>query len=396
MSESKKETIKLNPFAQFNLLKGEFIPPDEQGGEEIEIKTGIENTIPEVTDEEAKRLEEGTKLIEENIKKAEAKKQGGGEAVNKPDNKSKEQLEENSSEEQENATEESLDEKLNPFKGLANEWYDKGIIDFNADDPDFKESEEGIDTLITKTRDNRINKWVDSLDPEYKEFLLFVQQGGKPKDFLNVYYGNNSWEQFKADNEDSQRLVIRESLVSIEGYSEDEAEEILAEWEVSGKLESRSKTHLNKLQKYEAAQKEQLLKQQAKIAEDQKNAEKEYFENLKKDVFSKEEIMGFKLTPKLKERLWDFLTVPDKKTGKTQYTQALENNKDSQLLFALQAMQGFDINKLEKQVQTKVSNNMGKLLKNYSEKDTRTRMSNSIAPEHKDDNPFAGFKNAKA
>ena len=166
---------------------------------------------------------------------------------------------------------------------------------------------------------------------------------------------------------------------------------MIDEWEVNGSLEKRAKPALTKLQKNENMQKAELLKQQEAYANQQRKAQEEYWENFKNNIQKKDELKGFKLTPKVKDNLWEFLTVTDKKTGKTGYEKAIEEDTDSSLLFAYLAMNKFDIAKLEKQVETKVSKKYTGMLKNYSTS-TKEKISTGKSIDYTDDDPFKGFR----
>jgi len=368
---TKQEDV--NPFAGFNLIKGEFIPPVEND----EIKTDNDEIIDET--EEDKRMREADAKLAKIAEKT-AKKQ-------------KTEVEDLiESETEENADDvESDDTKDSPFKEFTRVLHDKGVIDFDDTDEDFNDSEEGLEKLVNKTIENRINKWVEALPEEYSKMLEFIQSGGTPKQFLDVYYGNHSWDNFSVDNESKQELAVTESL-RLAGESEEDIQDIVKEWRENGTLEKRAASALNKLKKYESQQKEQLIESQKAKDAQKKQEQKEYWDNFKKDLMSKEEIKGFKLTPKLKEKLWDHLTAVDKKTGKTAYQQAIESDREASLLFALQSMNNFDISSLEKQVESRVSNKLGKVLKNYT-KTTKEKISSGSSEEHDDkNNPFAGFK----
>lgn len=384
-----------NPFAQFNTLRGQFVPPEDDEtkvedvkNQEDEVKTGLDDAAvveDEATNDEQANLDKGTKLIEEQIKKQEALK-----AKKKASEEISEESEEDTQEE-EIVPENEIEE---PLKAFVDNWYNKGVIDFNSEDETFEPSEEGLEKLIDKTVNSRIEKWSNNLDPEYRDFLEYVQQGGRPKDFLDVYYGNYSWENYNIESDEAKRTVIREAYL-LAGDSQEDIDEMLLEWETNGSLEKRAKSALTKMQKHEINEKAELLEKQKAFAEAKKKQEKAQWDSFKENLMSKEDLMGFKLTPKTKEKLWDFITVPDKRTGKTGYQMALEKNKDSELLFALQAMQGFNIKDLEKQVQTKVSNKLSTLLKNTKDTGTKQRISSGHDNPHIDDNPFEAFKAAK-
>lgn len=387
---SKKDTNLENlenPFSNFSILKGEFAKEDTASTNEVDddIKTGDETII-----DEPDALADGDKALEEVIKKQEKAVKKGSKSK-EIDEEEEPIIDKNNNSSAKKPETEELEE-ASGIKEFTKNLYDKGILDFNDEDEEFEDSEEGIEKLINKTVQNRIDKWAESLPEDYAKMLEFVQNGGTPKQFLEVYYGNHSWEDFKIDNEEAQKVAIRESL-RLAGESEEDIKDMIDEWEVNGTLEKRAKPAIAKLQKYEAAQKEQLVIEQKQKAEKLAAEQKEYWEGFKKDLFSKDEVAGFKLTPKVKEKLWDFMTVVDK-TGKTNYQKAVEQNKDSSLLFALQAMQGFDISKLEKQVESKVSSKYSAMFKNYANS-TKNKISSGSSEEYREENPFSAFKNAK-
>ena len=393
MGKSKNNTTDLidNPFGAFKILKGEFAPPsdedDIQDGEEGILKEEP-NDLTETSETEEDRLKKADKALEK-IAERTAKK-AKGETIES--SQFKESNFDNDSDDSDDLDNEAGEnEETSAFKEFTKNLYQKGVLDFDDSDEDFEESEEGIEKLVNKTVGNRITKWVNDLPADYSKFLEFVQSGGKPKDFLNVYYGNHSWESFDIEDENKQALAVEESL-RLSGEDEDEIRDMVDEWRDNGTLEKRAKSALVKLQKNEAIQKQEIVEIQKQQAVKQKEAQKQYWDEFKNDLFSRENIKGFKLTPKLKEKLWDHMTAIDRSTGKTAYQNSIDNNNEASLLFALQSMLDFDISKLEKQVETKVSNKFGKMLKNYS-KTSKEKISGGSTYGNEDgSNPFAAFR----
>lgn len=393
MGKSKNNTTDLidNPFGAFKILKGEFAPPsdedDIQDGEEGILKEEP-NDLTETSETEEDRLKKADKALEK-IAERTAKK-AKGETIES--SQFKESNFDNDSDDSDDLDNEAGEnEETSAFKEFTKNLYQKGVLDFDDTDEDFEESEEGIEKLVNKTVGNRITKWVNGLPADYSKFLEFVQSGGKPKDFLNVYYGNHSWESFDIEDENKQALAVEESL-RLSGEDEDEIRDMVDEWRDNGTLGKRAKSALVKLQKNEAIQKQEIVEIQKQQAVKQKEAQKQYWDGFKNDLFSRENIKGFKLTPKLKEKLWDHMTAIDRSTGKTAYQNSIDNNNEASLLFALQSMLDFDISKLEKQVETKVSNKFGKMLKNYS-KTSKEKISGGSTYGNEDgSNPFAAFR----
>jgi hypothetical protein len=393
MGKSKNNTTDLidNPFGAFKILKGEFAPPsdedDIQDGEEGILKEEP-NDLTETSETEEDRLKKADKALEK-IAERTAKK-AKGETIQSSQFKES-NFEDDSDDSDDSDNETGENEETSAFKEFTKNLYQKGVLDFDDTDEDFEESEEGIEKLVNKTVGNRITKWVNDLPPDYSKFLEFVQSGGRPKDFLNVYYGNHSWESFDIEDENKQALAVEESL-RLTGEDEDEIRDMVDEWRDNGTLEKRAKSALVKLQKNEAIQKQEIVEIQKQQAVKQKEAQRQYWDGFKNDLFSREDVKGFKLTPKLKEKLWDHMTAIDRSTGKTAYQNSIDNNNEASLLFALQSMLDFDISKLEKQVETKVSNKFGKMLKNYS-KTSKEKISGGSTYGNEDgSNPFAAFK----
>lgn len=369
---SKEKQTEVNPFSNFTVLKGEFVAPEN----ESDITTGNETVLEDLDGLEAERIAAGNAALEKQIAKTtKVKKSEIAEEV-----------------EETNETEEEVeDTDTTGIKEFTESLYKKGVIDFDSTDEAFINSEEGIETLINKTVENRINNWSNNLPDDYHKFLEFVEAGGKPKEFLDVYYGNNSWEDFNLASDDNQKTAVRESL-RLAGEDPNDIEEIVTEWYDNGTLEKRAKSAISKLQKYEAAKKAEIV-EITKQKELQRQAdERKQFESFKQELYSKDEIKGFKITEKQKDKLWNFMTAVDR-TGKTGYDKALETNKDAAYLFALQAMNNFDITKLEKQVETKVVKGINKIFKNYSTS-SKQGISSGTTEEIEENNPFAGFKKA--
>lgn len=378
---SKKGKSEEPDFGGFSILQGKFQTPDDEDENLPDDVVAGDDTIID----EDERLAAGDKaLLEQEEKlKNKSKKVNTDEPVND---------DEDTSIEDEDSTEPTDETEVSPFKVFAKQMYEKGTLDFDDSDEDFDDSETGIDKLVNKTVENRINKFVDSLDEDYRKLLEFTQNGGKVKDFLDIYYGDKSWESLEVEeNEDNQKLVVRESL-KLAGESEEDIDDMITEWNDNGTLGKRAKSAKVKLIKYQSAEQERLVQEQTTKAEQLREQREASFKAMKDDLMKKDSIMGFKLTPKMKEQLWEFATVPDKKTGKTAYEEAIKSKTDSQWLFALQAMQGFDRTKLETFTRTKAASEMRDMLISNGYKSTKAKISSGRTDDNFENDPFAGFK----
>lgn len=378
MSENKGKAD--NPFASFSLIEGKIPVPTSDSDDDV------------VTGDDA-LLEDDSTLTEEEAALAATK----AAADKKLEEVARIQAKKNKTEvidevdDTEEDTEDLEDDVVdNGFKSAIKHLSDKGILEISDDD--IEDSEEGLEKAVDKTIGTRFEKFLQAkLGDEGLALLSYIEAGGDPKNFISTYYSDASWADYNVESEAAQKVALRESL-RLKDESPEDIEDLIKEYEDNGTLEKRSKSALAYLQKLEVAQKAELIENQKKAAEQARNAEKKRFEDFKANILKKEEIKGFKLPPKQREKLIDFTTVVDKKTGKTAYQKAIDAEADASLMFAYFAMNDFDINKLEKQVVSKASSKLSGLLKNYKTPSRERLSSGRTEIDENGDNPFEGFK----
>lgn len=277
------------------------------------------------------------------------------------------------------------------LKAFASWLGDKGLVDY--DEESFEDSEDGLRKLMSETVEKEVQNYKNSLPEDVHKLVEFVEAGGNPKDFINIYYNQSSWLDFKLEDENDHKIVLKEYLKA-QGEDEEDINETLDTYEVSGILEKKAKTALTKLQSLEKTYQEQVVEAQKKYDAEQKALAKKQYDEFKTELYSKEELQGFKLTPKMKDNLWDFIMKPDK-TGKTGLQKHNETNKNAQFMYAYLAMNDWDLSKLEKQVKNKVNSQLAEKLSNF--KDGRTKLksgqSDSFTQEKSNGN-FSAFKQA--
>ena len=303
-----------------------------------------------------------------------------------PKEETKETEEVNKVESKQENTEES-----SSLKVFASWLGDKGLVDY--DEETFEDSEDGLKKLMSSTVDREVENYKKSLPDDVHKLVEFIEAGGNPKNFIDTYYGSASWNDFDIDDDDSQKTVLKEYLKA-QGEDEEDINETIDTYEVSGILEKKAKGALNKLQAYEKQYQDQIFEQQKKYDVEQKAVAKKQYEDFKADLYAKEDIQGFKLTPKLKDNLWDFIMKPDK-TGKTGLQKHNETNTNAQYMYAYLAMNDWDLSKLERQVKTKVNSELASKLSNF--KDGRSKLktgqSDGFGSEKSSGN-FSAFRQA--
>lgn len=286
------------------------------------------------------------------------------------------------------------------YKPLVKYLSEQGVVEIDEKDIEaLKDDESALEEVIGKTITNNIergvNSYKDKFNPEVQELLKFVELGGNPKDFYDVYYGNTSFETMKVSSEDAQKFVIRQGL-RLSGFDDAEVEDELKDIEDLGKLEAKSLVHLRKLQMHEKEQKSNLMKIQQESDKIKKDNNTKYWTDLKGELDKKDAIQGFKLTQKDKDQLWEYISIPDRKTGKTKLQEHNETNKDAQFLYAYLAQKNWDITKLETAATTKATSALRSTLGQFTDSRQKLAGARDNAKEELDTtDPFGGFEKLK-
>ncbi len=374
MSKEKEEIIDENPFDGFNFLNSAVPKEVTKKTKEVKVEDKKEVTTgDDLTEEELEAL---TRVAED--QKTASEKKSKSEDKEEVETKSPEKVEEDNS---------------NEFQGFASYLAEEGLLDIEEGEK--IKNEKDLAKSWKKSVEKEVTNWKQSYPEDAQKFLDFIEQGGRPADFHKHYYGDASFEDFNIDSEENQKYVIEESL-KLEGYSDEEIADELADLIDLGKLEKKATTHLNKLKKVEKENKQMLIEAQKQYAKEQEAIRVKQWNDFEKGLFEKESIAGFKFTPKMKQDVWEYMTKTDKKTGKTKYQLDAEESNDSRYMNAYLQMVKWDVKSLEQQVQTKEVSKLKSKLSNYT--DTRQKIANapkSNIEKEDDSNPFAAFKNLK-
>ena len=380
---NEKETItEENPFAGFDLLKKPTIE------DTTEVKdTKLEDT--KVTTPDTTTVDEETAKVQA---EAAAKLEAEAKAKEEADKLEAEKLETEAKAAAEKT--EKVEEDDSTFLPFIEHLNSKGILDI-PEDFEIEDSEDGFETVISKTVESKLDKWKKAYPEDTQRYLQFIEAGGDSKQFFDIFYGDYSWEKVTTDSVEDQKKVIEVYLKDVAGFDDSEIESELADWEDLGKLKAKADTFLPKLQKKEAEGKSKLVETQKQLQEDRQKSIVEYWDTLKNDWFKKEAVKDFKLTPKIKEAVWEHMSKPvDKKTGKTQLQLNNENNPDAQFLYAYLDLVGFDIKKLTRQLETVQAGSLKEKLSKFNQGDSRSttkKVTKVVSDTQTDEDPFEAF-----
>jgi hypothetical protein len=198
-------------------------------------------------------------------------------------------------------------------------------------------------------------------NPVSKKYLDFLEAGGDPSRFMETY-AKPDYSRLTAeiitDNEDLQKKLVEEEMRS-EGDDDETIAQMIKVYEERGVLEAQALRAHKKGIKRQEAEREALVQQAGQQKQQAEQARAQAVEQISKDIMSRNEIGGFKLTDKVKRQFVDYMVKPDKQ-GLTQLQKDAQD-PDKQLLMAYLYHINFDFSALSKEVKTQVNT---KLLEN--------------------------------
>lgn len=384
-----------NPLDGFKNLAADIMPAEgleikdvQEIPEEDSISLGEDTGVKDLTD---------TKLDSDdtvNMDDTEGKKESKETLT--PDNLEiayKSEIPEGEVTEEEIQEETSQEGETSQLGVIANFLKDEGIVDFEEED--FEDSEEGFQKIIQNEISKGIEKYKQDLDPLAQEFIEYVDKGGDPQKFVKA---TSDVDFSKIDvkmisgKENLQKQLVAE-LMRREGFSQDEILSDIQDFVDGGLIGKRANRALSKLKTMQTSQRKSLLKEQETAALRKEEEHKTFLSSLKDDIDNREEIAGFSMGKKKKD-FYDYITKPDRKTGKTRLVMDSEKDEDSQLKMAWLYYNKFDFTKIEKKARTKATSSLKANLERASNISTKKLKSKTRTKATDGDIDFSLFENA--
>lgn len=373
-----------NPFSGFGVINLSPAAPSIIQAPKVEDTAKVEtgDKVVNLTEEENKeKASEATTKVEQEPKK--------------PTKKEVEYEEEEEEYETPAASSKTEEEEteVSPYRAWAEELANKGLLAYDPEN--FDDSEEGLTRAFEDTIVSQVEAYKESLPDVFHRMLEYYESGGDLRQFSKVYFEGIDWSNYDVSDESNQKAVIREAL-SMAGESKEDIDEMINEWSDLGTLEKHAKRNLTKLQRAQEEYKDEMIQYQKQQEAAQAEANRRHWESFRQDLFNKDNIKGFKLTPKQKEDMWRFITVPDKRTGLTGLQQHYQEDKDSQLLYTYLAMNKWNLDSLKREVKNEVTSKLSQSLKNIKNTDSRSKVSRGQSERFSEEGGknFSGFKQA--
>ena len=189
-------------------------------------------------------------------------------------------------------------------------------------------------------------------------------------------------------NDEEHAIVMLEQYYQLTGFTEEEVKEKISEVKTLGNVEKEARVAQRFLVKEE--QKLEVIEKQRKDKEvlDKQVEIDNYIADVKAQIDAIDEIAGFKLDTKTKDKVKDYLF----KTDKDGLTQAQKASKDPQRRLKLAILDFMDFNKkdVEIKVKTELANEYSKKVSRFTNKNVSAK-GTTIDAQEKTDGLKPGF-----
>jgi hypothetical protein len=232
---------------------------------------------------------------------------------------------------------------------VVSEILDKLGYDLEGDNYD--DTSEGLanmtEDIASKIADDRIDEVLEAF-PLVKKHLDYVLAGGQSQNFMEAYDPNLDYSSINIEQDDyrSQKAILGDYL-ELKGHDNEFIEEMLGDFEDTGKLYEKSEAARSALAKHQTQQRDQMLEQQQRQTNAQREKVEDFWSNVSETIDDADSFAGISVPKRDKNKFFDYLSTPVTKEGYTQ-RDVDHSNADMDIKLAIDYLMytGFDLSNL--------------------------------------------------
>ena len=189
-------------------------------------------------------------------------------------------------------------------------------------DGEYEDTADGLAEMTKdvadKMADSRIDEVLENF-PLVKKHLEYVLAGGESNNFMQAYDPRSDYNQIALAEDDSRsQKAILSDYFATKGHDKEFIEEMLEDYEDSGKLYGKAEQARQALGKQQAAQKEQIVSNQRQEFESQAQEQQEFWNGVSDTISNSKEFAGLTVPEKEKSKFFKYISTPINKEGQTQ------------------------------------------------------------------------------
>lgn len=204
-------------------------------------------------------------------------------------------------------------------------------LGWNLDDIDEKDrplnTEDLANYFAEVVRQNSVPTYADERIQALDEY---VKQGGKFEDFYAKQQEALTLDTIDLEDENNQKAVVREFMKHA-GYTDEQINKKITRYEDSDVLYDEAEDALDRLKEIRQQEVEEATRQQEKLAKQQEQQSREFFDTVSKDIQGLTNIRGINVPKEDRKALFDYIFKLDQ-NGQSQYTKDFNKNLSKNLI----------------------------------------------------------------
>lgn len=218
-------------------------------------------------------------------------------------------------------------------------------------DGEYEDTPEGLAAMTkdiaSQIADERIDNVLENF-PLVKQHLEYVLQGGESQNFMEAHDPNMDYEKFnlKEDDAASQKVILS-NYFQLKGHDKDFIDELLEDYEDTGKLYKKAGAAKQALGKYQEQERQEMYEQQRQQNIESQKAQQEFWDGVAGTIENSQDFAGINIPQKDKSKFFNYISKPVNSEGHTQRDlDHSEADMDVKLAIDYLMYKGFDINSL--------------------------------------------------
>ena len=241
-------------------------------------------------------------------------------------------------------------------------------------DGKYEDTSEGLTNLTkdvaSKMADDRIDEVLENF-PLVKKHLNYVLSGGESENFMQAYDPNLDYTKIEIAEDDvrSQKSILSDYF-SAKGHDKEFIDEMLGDYEDSGKLHSKADAARQALGKVQTQEREQLIEKQRHQMQEQQTQQTRFWEGVAETIETSKEFAGLHVPEREKSKFFNYLSKPVTREGYTQRDiDHSEAEMETKLAIDYLMYKGFNLDQI---INTKAKTKASKSLREKISKNEET------------------------
>jgi len=241
-------------------------------------------------------------------------------------------------------------------------------------DGKYEDTSEGLTNLTkdvaSKMADDRIDEVLENF-PLVKKHLNYVLSGGESENFMQAYDPNLDYTKIEIAEDDvrSQKSILSDYF-SAKGHDKEFIDEMLGDYEDSGKLHSKADAARQALGKVQTQEREQLVEKQKEQMQEQQTQQTRFWEGVAETIETSKEFAGLHVPEREKSKFFNYLSKPVTREGYTQRDiDHSEAEMETKLAIDYLMYKGFNLDQI---INTKAKTKASKSLREKISKNEET------------------------